>query len=261
MTITFQNWRKTHPFIEDYLIYPDNKDKNCRWARIQANWKEQKTGGKNLSHLCAFTIDLNSGDIYLDCRKRKIWAKCAALTIGRPIFGITKTMYHLALPLSIPIEIYKSVIEDLQKKMSANQILKNSLRSIKHNLTDIIRTPLYSLAMTIVTLSAVIIGPFAPSKLYDLRARVGRLENKLNRGEDSIWNRAPCFQPLENLMHIHHLQYVKKDTQYEDEPSLHGLNNLARSYVKFRRTNRNLFNDCACLQSQDKAYVSAAYAA
>lgn len=258
MNPTFQNWQESHPFLKNSLIYSD--DKNCHWARIRANWKEKKIDGKTLSHLCAFTIDLHTGDLYLDCRKRKIWAKCFALTLGRPFFGLVKTMYHLFLPLSIPMEIFKSIFIGVQQKQSFYQISQLSLRNIKNSLADIIRTPVYMTAMTIVTLSAVIFGPFAPLKIYDLRALAGRLENALNRGEESIWNMAPCFQPLDNIMDIHQHNFEKADTEYEAEPALHGLNNLARSYVKFRRRNHNLFNDCGFLQPLNKPYTSAASA-
>lgn len=254
---TFQNWRLKNPFIESHLFYPEGQ--KCRWGRIRARWIEKGSDGKNLTHLCAFLFDLQTGDIYLDCRKQKIYAKFVVLSLSRPFFGLTKTVYHLFLPISIPLEIFKAVFNGIQQNHSFKEIAEESLCNVKHNIVDIARTPIYTIALTIVSITAVIIGPFAPNKLYDLRALAGRLEKALNRGTENFWMAAPCFQPLNNVMNIHHQDYTKSNTEYDAEPTLHGLNNLVRSYVKFRRNNRNLFNDCGRLQSKNSPFISSAY--
>jgi hypothetical protein len=163
------------------------------------------------------------------------------------------------LPVSIPLEIFKAIMTGIHQNQSAYEINLAAWINVKYNFVDIVRTPLYTTAMLVVTVSAVIIGPFAPHKLYDLRALAGRLEIALNRGQDSLWNLAPCFQPIDNLMEIHHQNKKKADTEYDDEATLQGCNNLARSYIKFRRENRNIFNDCGMLLPEGKVYISAAY--
>lgn len=252
----FQNWRKDNPFIEDYFFYPEGED--CHWGRVKANWNEKREQGKDLSHLCAFTIDLQTGDIYLDCSKRKIWAKCLLLSAARPLYGLVKTVYHLVAPLSIPIEIFKAIVEGRERQQSSSEIAAAAWRNVKNSLTDIIRTPFYTIAMMIVTLAGIIIGFFAPHKLYDIRALAGRLERDLNRGQENLWTIARCFQPLNNLMDIHKKNYKTLDTEYEDDPTLQGLNNLARSYVNFMRKNRNPFDHCGALQPKNVPFTSAA---
>lgn len=253
MNITFQNWQEAHPFIKDYLFYPKNEE--GRWARVRAEWKEKKANERSLLHLCAFTIDLETGNLYTDCSKLKIWVKCVLLCLGRPYFGLLKTVYHLILPFSIPVEIFKAVIKGIQQEQSSDQIFSSTWRHIKHSIADIIRTPVYTVAMTVIMIAATIIGPFAPSKLYDWRELAGCLESRLNREEERL-TVAPCFQPIGNLMNLDQDRYYEKaDTEYEDEPTLHGLNNLARSYVRFHRENCDPFH-CGRLQSEKQPYVS-----
>jgi hypothetical protein len=256
MTSTeFQRWRKANPYIEDFISFPEGID--FHWARIHATWHEKQTD-KRLKHLCAFAINLENGDIYLDCSKRKIWMKCVALTLGRPLFGFIKTIYHLSLVISIPIEIYKAIMKGRCEGLSTKEIAHAALLNVIHNVVDIIRTPLYTIAMTIVTLVAVLIPAYDPRRLYDLRAVAARLENALNRGEDGFWRGAICFNPIDNIMNMssYHYAYTKLDTEYQDQLTLHGLNNLARSYVKYRRKYRNLFNNYGQLLNHDKTFTS-----
>lgn len=250
----FQNWREDNPFIEDYFFYPDGKE--CGWCRIKAHWHEKKEDGRDLFHLCAFAIDLQTGDVYLDCSKRKIWAKCVVLTLGRPLCGLAKTIYHLFAPISIPVEIFRAMSLGREQGKSSSEIAAMAWHSVKNSLADIIRTPLYTIAIIIVTLAGTIIGPFAPHKLYDIRALAGRLESDLNRGKQNDWTIAPCFQPIDNLMKIHEENYKKTDTRYEDDSTLQGLNNLARKYVKFMRSNRVPLNNCGMLLPEDVPFVS-----
>lgn len=258
MNTSFNKWRDENSFVEDHILYDEGED--CRWCRFSTQWNEKKEDKNDIiTHLCAFTLDLQTGDLYLDCRKRKIWAKFFVLSVTRPLFGFIKTAYHLCLPISIPIEIFKAIIVGRHQNQSSDEIAQAAWINIKYNIADIIRTPLYTTALIVVTISAVIIGPFAPRKLYDLRALAGHLEIVLNRGQDSLWNLAPCFQPLNNLMEIHKENYQKADTEYDDEATLQGCNNLVRSYIKFRREHRNIFNDCGMLLPENKVYISAAF--
>ena len=176
-TEEFKQWRAENPFIEEIFLYPDGRD-FC-YGRIIAKWIERKEG-KDLTHICTFAFDFYNGDIFEDGRKRKIWTKCLLLNMGYPLAGFRKTLYHLILPLSIPVEIFRAVQEGIQHNDSPKQIAAKILRNVARNMADIIRTPLYTLALTVVTLSATIIGFFASRKLYTLRALAGRIELSLN---------------------------------------------------------------------------------
>lgn len=260
--LNFTDWRKTHPFIEDYIFYPEGKS---RWARIVVPWHEcvQNEQGQNIKdiyHKCAFCLDLFTGNVYLDCRKRKIWAKCAAVTINTPLIGLTKTLYHLALPFSVPIEIFQTIRAGLQQEHSKKQITYEVLRDVGRSVADVIRTPLYTVALTIVALAAVCIGIFVPYQLYQFRSSFEYLENALNWNKRGLsWNMVPCFHLLSNVMCIDKAYpYTKPDTLYDQNPTLKGFNNLARSNVKFRRRGYNIFNDCCLKLNPHKPYVSAA---
>ncbi len=260
--LTFTDWRKTHPFIEDYIFYPDGKS---RWARLVVPWheciyNEQGQKIKDIYHKCAFSLDLFTGNIYLDCRKRKIWMKCAALTIGTPLLGYLKTLYHLFFPLSIPLEIFKTVQHGLQQQHTKKQIAYEVLRDVARNTVDAIRTPLYTVALTIVALAAVCIGIFVPYQLYQFRWIFENIENNLNWNKNELaWNMVPCFHFYNNVMSIgQDYSYTKADTVYDQNPTLKGLNNLARANVKFRRRGYNIFNDCCLKLDPNKPYISAA---
>jgi hypothetical protein len=258
-TEEFKQWRLENPLIEELFFYPEGKD--FRYGRIAAKWVERKEE-KDLTHICAFAFDFYNGDILEDCRKRKIWIKCLLLNMGYPLAGFNKTLYHALLPLSIPVEIFKGVQEGIQHNDAPKQIAAKVLRNMARNIADIIRTPLYTIALTIVTLSATIIGIFAPRKLYQLRALAGRIELTLNWGDkESPWILANCFQPIFNIQEIHlHFDKNNGDTFYEiDNPNRRSLNNLARAYVNYWRRNRNPFNNYFRLLNDQTPYISAAF--
>lgn len=253
-SLTFGDWRKTHSSIENNIVTIGGE--GSRWGKLITRWNEKKGPENILFHQCAFVLDLQTGDMYLDCNEDKIWRKCVALCFARPLIGTAKTFYHLSLPISIPVEIFKSLWEGALKEHSFYQITYSAWISVVNNITDIVRTPIYSVAMTVIAIQAVVIGLYDPIKLYDLREQAGRLENALNRGKESMWTCAPCFQPLHNLMSIHASSHQKDDTEYEDDPTLIGCNNLTRNYVKFMRKNRNIFTNCGRFLPPDVAYIS-----
>lgn len=252
--LTFDDWRKTHSYIEQKIA--PIKESESRWGRLMTQWNEKKSPENILFHRCAFALDLRTGDLYLDCSESKIWRKCVALCFARPLIGTAKTFYHLCLPISIPLEIFKAVWEGVQEKHSFYQITSSARIRVVNNTTDIVRTPLYTVALTIMSIQAVVVGLYSPVRLYDLRKEAGRLENALNRGIESMWTCVPCFQPIHHLMQIHEFSHYKEDTEYDEEPTLIGCNNLTRSYVKFMRQNRNIFTNCAMLLPPNTTYIS-----
>lgn len=257
--ITFSQWRALNPIIENDLFYPEGI--NSRWARLDGKWEELIANQPSSSHKYGYTIDVETGDLFLDCRKRKIWIKFVCLIAGHPIYGAAKTAYHFFLPLSIPCEIFFAIRDQWKKnpQSTAKEIIIAIGYGIGYNLLDIIRTPMYTAAMIIISIAAVCITPFCSHILYDLRALAGRIEWRLDRGLDR-WILAPCFQPIENIMTLDVTHsYTKQDTLYENDPVLHGINNLTRAVVSFRKKNSIIFDDCCRFHPQGKPYVSAIY--
>lgn len=252
---SFNNWRKNHVCIEHHIFYPEGK--NFRWGRFKGSWTEKTQSGHSLFHRCAFGLDFQTGDLYVDCSATKIWTKCIGLSLVCPINGLIKTGYHLFLPLLLGIKTAQKINKNW--KVNGLTITPFVVDEIKHHIIDIFRTAIYTTAITIVSVAAVIIGPLAPRKLYEWRHVIGQLEKSLNRGEHTIWTVARCFQPIGNLMEIDRLSDDYLDSEYDNDPILHGSNNLTRKYVRFRRHNRNPFNDCCRLFPKNQAYLSPAY--
>lgn len=258
--IGFPEWKKTHSdFVKKYIF---SESESSRWGRVICLWEEKAT---KITHIYAACINLQTGDIYLDCRKRKIWAKCCLYSFTQPFVLTAKTFYHLLLPISIPYGIYKVVLEASQEeeKISNKELSKRIFEQIGKNLADIVRTPLYAIVLTIIGISGVLIGPLVPEKLYDIRMTITKIETALNWGDGySPWNQFPCLLSIGNLMTIEHYwsTYFKDDTEYfmngNDRLTLYGLTNLARAQVKFRRNNSVLFNDCFQKYSENKIYIS-----
>ncbi len=249
MDSSFNTWHLNNSSILNSLLYREAED--SRWAKCKGIWKEKK-GEKILQHTCLFTCDLSNGNLYTDCTVLTIWKKCFCLSVLRPFVGVGKTAYHVFFPISIPLEIYKAYQE--KKGASFKDFIQTAEEKIKNSLFDIFRTPLYTLALTIISVAAVIIGPFTPSKLYEFRKFYGHLEQELNRG-DPEWTCAPCFQPIENLMNVDQWNLEKEDTEYELDPIDKGLNNLTRGYVKFKRKNCDLFQ-CRFPVGEESVYES-----
>jgi hypothetical protein len=130
-------------------------------------------------------------------------------------------------------------------------------------LADIVRTPLYGVAMTIVNLTALIFGLLAPETLYDFREVTGKLVQSLYRKKDFVDDLFACFQPLTNLKDIGKEwgEEGKKDTKYPHKVSkeLKGMINFSRSQIKYRRENYSPFNGpCGNLDPKDQ-FISPSY--
>ncbi|WP_068471293.1 hypothetical protein [Candidatus Protochlamydia phocaeensis] len=254
--LNFKQWKDAQPFIQDRLIQPENS----RWGRAICYWFEKKAQGHVFQHVYAAAFDASNGDLYLDCSRFKISVKCLCLSAVFPVWMAIKTGYHLALPLSIPLEAFKALHKGFREDLSFKQMAHESGWHVVRNIADIIRTPLYGIALTVMCLAGAILGLFLPDKLYDIRKRIGELEKSLNwQDTQSFWTRAACFQPFENLMDVHERNRIHADTLYEGNPVLHGLNNYARALIQFKRRQRNLFEDCYQLQDSQDVYLSPAY--
>jgi hypothetical protein len=200
---------------------------------------------------------LQTGELYQDCSLLKIRAKCLSLALAFPFWSVLKTTYHLTLPFSLSLEIFKVLKEGIKNHHSFKQITKSAGLTLVRNIADIFRTPLYGIILTISCLAGALLGTLVPEKLYDIRALIGYMEKNLNWGQQTgEWVLTPCFQPFANLEIVEQYHSNHSDTFYEENPILHGLNNWARALIRFRRHHRTLFNDCFTLSDPKKAYIS-----
>lgn len=177
-------------------------------------------------HACA---NIKTGDIYLDCRRRKIALKHFTLALFRPIHFTIKTIWHATIvgPL-----IKESILTFRGKNKEPL-----SCRMIK-SCADIFRTPAYGVAMTVTHVVGLLLGCISPNTLYKTREIAGKLEYAFLRGKtQDAW--APCFMP------------IRKITSYN-------LSDFGKKNIRFRRNKRAIFNDCCLLLSVEKAYISAA---
>lgn len=257
-TTSFNNWQLTHPNFASSIIHREGNC--CRWGRIHAVWNEKVNTSGSIAHRYAFTIDKKTGDLYLDCRKRKIWAKFIFLSVGYPLFGFLKTLYHLAFPLSLPIELFKAMQKGRRESLPFKEFHIHAFKKIIFSLLDTVRTPFYHLVLSIFSIAALIIGPFAPIKLYDFRTLAAKLESDLYR-QDEAMALAPCFHSIANVMTIGiDRKDEADDSIYEAnwDNTMKGLSNLARSCIWHRRKYAVIFNDCGMLLQKGKPFISSA---
>lgn len=234
-----------------------------KWGRVICKWKEKKTGHE---HIFTPLINLQTGAIYLDCPKKKIYAKFIAHTAFRPFHIAFKTLYHLALPISIPHLIYQTISEGKKEELSNKEIAHHCLNRVVKSLADIVRTPAYGVALTIVSVAALIIGPLGIKHvtLYDLREIAGHLVQALYRNEPGAkQDLFICFQAFENLTTIETQVYnpERMNTIYPLNASdtYMALIDFASANIRFRRNHYALFNNPFGKLDPKVKYVSASY--
>lgn len=241
----FPEWEKT--------FRVDERDDSI-YKRIQCTWREtgkiNETFFERYHHYYA-TINVNTGDIFLDCRKRKIFCKHLTLLVLRPMHTLIKTLWHA----TIVAPLIKEVVLVVLKKQDLKGLTKNTF----HSLCDIVRTPPYGLAITITHLTAIIFACISPNSLYKTRTFAGNLERAMLRAEttqtESLWWLSSCFSPMRNIA-----QKFNKTISTDLNRNLidEMLKNFAFNQISFRRNVRGLFNDCLRLLPNDKAYISPA---
>lgn len=252
-----QNHPEFTPFISK------TEDENSKWTRIIFPWKEIKPDQENtLEHIFTPLVNRENCDYYLDCTKKRIYMKFLHHTAYRPFDIVFKTIYHLAIPISIPHIIYKTIQESEDDGLTRGQIAVRCITNSCNSLVDIVRIPLYGVAFTIINIAALVIGPFAPSTLYTFREITGQLIISMYRGNPAEYRKDfPCFQP-DNLNDLNHFgQKTFPDTEYPSDalPYEIGMNNYTRAMiVHWRRT----YNPCIQLLGKldpKKAFVSSSY--
>lgn len=172
--------------------------------RLVCQWNEITPSKDIQQHIYTAGIDKNDG-VYLDCRKRLIFAKILVSTAFRPLRGFVKTLYHLSM-----IPIAKAIFTGIQGKMTAKEVGVKSAQSI----ADIVRTPVYELAMVIVGLAGIITAFVAPTTLYKFREAIGKIEGALFREKFHPSTMAPCFQSRDLKDMVEIFAVSKHDGRY-----------------------------------------------
>ena len=251
----------------------------AKWGNLQVTWKEKIEGREEtIDHIYQFTKNRENGDLYLDCTKGKIWTKFLLHIVLEPIILTGKIVFHgtgLATISGLYQEIQQIKEEEQEQEQSISLKTKviRCLTVIGKTGVDIVRIPVYGLAMEVVAIASLIIGPFAPKEiLYEMRNIAGKIDLALHRGDKTNpWIIFRCFQSIGNIDMEWNTHY--EDTLYGDEGvedtscednGVNNLNhfliNLARAQIRFRRTSRALFN-CykgipLALFPEGKKYVS-----
>lgn len=239
MGMNIQQFLNEHSELELFIV--ETEGQGNKWGRLVCHWHETKT---NFDHILTPLINLQTGDIYLDCSKKKIYAKFITHLILRPFHIAFKTLYHLAFPISFPYIVYTTIAKGKEEEQDKKEIAQHCLKNCVKSLADIVRTPLYGIAMVIINVAALIIGPLAPKTLYDFREMTGKLIQFLSWQEEFVEEDIfPCFQSLINLQHINEWGLREhKDTNYSVNANeyVKGLSNFARSQIKFRKERTTL---------------------
>lgn len=224
------------------------------YKRIKCTWTENE-----LVHEYHSVINTLTGRIYLDCRKRKIFCKLALFSILQPVVICIKTLWHASIVLPFALEVEKF----LNKKQSLYDLKNHTFQS----LADIVRTPVYGLAMTVLAIASCALAFIRPNSIYKMRDAVVNLQKRLLRDqlyfvvdgspEEKIlrnnslydtWNIFPCFYPIYIIYDNSGSKWLKENVKPY----------ICERQVETRRDERMLFNDCLMLHPQDKAYISAA---
>lgn len=168
---------------------------------------EQGTTRQRLQHVFAAGIDTKN-QVYIDCKKRLIYAKILLSTLFRPIFGTALTLYSLSM-----IPIFKAIASTCSGKITSAEAFHRSVKS----LADIVRIPLYEVVMIVVGCAALLIGPLAPSTLYRFRELIGKIERSKCYGEfEGGFALTPCFQSRQLKQMVN--QFGFGEGRLEDHP-------------------------------------------
>lgn len=288
----FQNWCSEHPdFVSKRMFGTEGP--SCKWGRLETEWREKKIGSNEpLIHKVALVFNRETGDYYLDCSKKKIYVKMLANFLLRPIDGLIRTLFHVCVPLSIGLTCYITIdqakrsnrnlakklekyenesteeaqqeAEKLRKRiLTPSKIFQKCINNSLKSLSNIVRTPVYSVAMTIVSLAAVIVGPLAPKTLYDFR----EMQNKLLRSyhrmpEGQIFDITPCFTTIGSIQKEYLFEKPFYDVDYSQCtcPTDKAFSNYACLYISSMRENRRICNNGGRRLGKNEIYTSPAAA-
>jgi len=202
---TLRQWEsENRDFINNYI---KRTSKNPSWGKISYGF-EGVVNGVERKIIFTDYIDLTTYDLYKKKPSHafKVCATCCSMIFARPLKTVIKTCYHLCFPISIPKEIYEAIREERSRAIkdpayhNRNIFLVGTIAAMK-SLADIIRTPLYGVALTIISIAGVLIYHIKPALLHDLRKIHGKVELSLCWGNKQRCL-VMCFVPMENLMKV-----------------------------------------------------------
>ncbi|MBA3236900.1 MAG: hypothetical protein H0T62_00935 [Parachlamydiaceae bacterium] len=174
-------------------------------------------------------INVETGEIFKGDERYSIYAKHIASLIGRPIHLCIKTLWHAS--------IIGPVLYELKMLYTGEQTQDQFEENIKNSFIDIIRTPLYGIAMLATQIAGIILGIFCPNVLYYTRDYVGRMERYLLRVEEldqeycsfsPYKSITPCFSPNSHFMRV-------RDVSRENFPIYSAINDFLENSDSFER--------------------------
>ncbi len=247
-SIPFENWKSDHDKLYGKYIFK-TEGEDCRWGRLLCTWHEKgKSSALLREHHVYYCIDLRNGDLYVDDSKTVIFFKSLGVIPLRVAQVFFKTIFHLLLPISLPMIIFKTIQQEMKKynedehagrRPSIANIGWKCLENSAASIGNIIRTPFYGVAMTCASLLAVILSPFDPVCLYDFRKLAGEYEDKMFEWDIVNWGiYTECFHPFNTIEKVY--KQVRKqhneDTDYSKCKSQFEINlsNMARTTVLIR---------------------------
>lgn len=220
-----------------------------KWVRLVCHLKEVEKDAQGNK----IVVERDTINTLFNCKTEKLYnadsktdlaMKFTALSFGAPIaLIVSKTIYHLLFPLSLSYQIYRVVrvakkqkdaaLDKGQEKPKIN-LASRITKVVIRNFIDIVKTPLYGIAMTITALSTLILSGVNDNILYEGRALYGEMLMSLNWGnKDTLWSIGACMQPYANLKNKNEKKYhyIAKDIEYDAPPGekMHALNNMARN--------------------------------
>lgn len=181
-----------------------------------------------------FTYHKNTpSKIYLfDDDRKTIWLKCALIAFGSPLWVIKETIRNL----------YEGTIGNLTHSLLGLPRIDYSKKDRWwHPYVDLVRTPLYMTAKTIIALAAVLIGPLAPSTLFWFRHVIGQIDRRHYWDQDDrSKNYAYCFhaQEMRKIAKRHmmnHLDFYTESKLRKFTPenvAWNALKNFAEAHIR-----------------------------
>jgi len=234
-TNSFENFKITNPNYETEIgIYQLDSEK---YKRVVIQWKETEI----INHVYHACISTETGDLYFDCSREKLLAKHFSLVFATPLYTYTKTWWHF---FTLGPLIFR-IIQWTSGNLSDTELAT----FLEHSFIDIVRTPLYGIALTITHIAAGILYFFDPNLLYKTREVATYLERSMLRVENiedaGAWALSPCLGPFINIGQFQNSEEVKEK-----------LDNFLQKHISFRRKYRILFNDSLTLLGLNEAYIS-----
>lgn len=251
MLTEFENWKKIPSngvFFDDSIEFSNSKD---QYGTLKIDFDFEFNAKKHSLH-SEFIVSKSTGAIYgkmsPDSIKKVFWG----LVFVRPLQIIFKMTYHALLPISIPLEIKRALDQSGKPSSCLELAIRCTLAAIR-SFADILRTPLYGIALTVIALAAVLFSGNQTEDVYSFLNFSSRVERDLFWGEKKRCL-ARCQQPIDYL-HLVSGRQVDYDAKYDIKIEYnakplelrYGLIQMSVSYALFQKKldEMNLSQFCA----------------